>query len=54
VIVTEISDDQVTLDANHPLAGMALNFDVKVVAVRASTEEERTHGHAHDADGHAH
>ena len=39
-IVTDISDEAVVLDANHPLAGMALRFDLRVVGVRAASEEE--------------
>lgn len=49
--VKEIKDDTVTLDANHPLAGATLNFDVKVVEVREATSEELAHGHVHGADG---
>lgn len=47
VTVVAVEGDQVTVDANHPMAGVALNFDVKVVEVREATEEEREHGHAH-------
>ncbi len=49
--VAEIKEDTVTLDANHPLAGEVLNFDVKVVEVREATEEEIAHGHVHGPDG---
>ena len=52
--VKEINDAEVILDANHPLAGQTLNFDVKVVEVREATEDELTHGHAHGAGGHQH
>jgi FKBP-type peptidyl-prolyl cis-trans isomerase SlyD len=38
--VTEIRDDSVEVDANHPLAGETLNFKVRVVAVRDATEDE--------------
>lgn len=54
VTVVAIVDDQVTLDANHPLAGVDLTFDVEIVAVRPATPEELQHGHAHGADGHGH
>lgn len=47
VTVTEVGDDQVTVDANHPLAGQTLNFDVEVAEVRDATEEEQSHGHVH-------
>jgi len=46
--VTKVEDDGITLDSNHPLAGQTLNFEVKVVEIRAATEEELQHGHAHD------
>jgi FKBP-type peptidyl-prolyl cis-trans isomerase SlyD len=52
--VTEIADDKVVLDGNHPLAGMALRFELSVVDVRAATEEEIAHGHVHGAHGHHH
>ncbi|HZM00352.1 MAG TPA: peptidylprolyl isomerase [Planctomycetota bacterium] len=52
--VVGIEGDSVRLDANHPLAGKALNFDVSVVSVRAATAEELTHGHAHGQGGHHH
>ena len=44
--------DMVTIDANHPLAGQNLNFDVEIVEVRAATEEELAHGHVHGPGGH--
>ena len=47
VTVKEVGDDGVTVDANHPLAGVTLHFDVTVESVREATEEELTHGHAH-------
>jgi len=51
VEVTNIDGDQVTVDGNHPLAGQALTFDVEVVGLRESTEEEIEHGHAHGDGG---
>ena len=54
VTVVGVSDDEVTVDANHPLAGVTLNFDVNVVSVRDATPEEVSHGHAHGAGGHQH
>jgi peptidylprolyl isomerase len=33
VIVTEVTDESITIDANHPLAGQALNFDIKLVEI---------------------
>ncbi len=47
IVVKEVNGDAVTIDANHPLAGVTLNFDIQIVAVREATEEEITHGHAH-------
>lgn len=52
--VTDIADGKVVLDANHPLAGMALVFECKVEEVRAATAEEVEHGHVHGAGGHHH
>jgi FKBP-type peptidyl-prolyl cis-trans isomerase SlyD len=48
VTVTDVSDDGVTVDGNHPLAGQTLTFDVTVADVREATEEELAHGHVHD------
>jgi FKBP-type peptidyl-prolyl cis-trans isomerase SlyD len=47
VVVTDISDEGITIDANHELAGMILHFDVTIDAVRESTPEELDHGHVH-------
>ncbi len=52
--VTDIADGKVVVDGNHPLAGVALVFDVTVAEVRAATTEEVTHGHVHGAGGHQH
>jgi FKBP-type peptidyl-prolyl cis-trans isomerase SlyD len=54
VTLVDLGDEEVTLDANHPLAGQNLNFDVEVKDVRDATEEEIEHGHAHGAEGHEH
>jgi FKBP-type peptidyl-prolyl cis-trans isomerase SlyD len=54
VRVTEVQGDVVTIDGNHPLAGVSLTFDVQIEAVREATEEELEHGHAHGPDGHHH
>ncbi len=50
ITVSEIGEEEVTVDANHPLAGETLNFDVKVVDVREATEQELEHGHPHSED----
>lgn len=47
VIITEITDEQVTVDGNHPLAGVDLTFNVEIIDVREATEEEMAHGHIH-------
>jgi len=52
--VTDIADDKVVLDGNHPLAGMALRFNLNVVQVRAASSEELEHGHVHGEHGHHH
>lgn len=44
VTVTKISGDKITVDGNHPLAGKTLRFDVKILAVREATEEEKARG----------
>jgi FKBP-type peptidyl-prolyl cis-trans isomerase SlyD len=54
VKVHKISETHVTLDANHPLAGLDLTFDIEVTEIREATEEETQHGHAHGAGGHHH
>jgi len=53
-VVREVRPQTVLIDLNHPLAGKTLHFDVTVREVRAATEEERAHGHAHGAHGHDH
>ena len=52
--VTDIADDKVVLDGNHPLAGIALRFDLTVGEVREATDEEIVHQHVHGAHGHGH
>jgi len=52
--VAKIKGDTVILDGNHPLAGMALKIGIKLVSVRAASEEEIAHGHAHGDHGHHH
>jgi len=52
--VVEVTDDEVTVDGNHPLAGKALTFDCTVAGVRPATAEELSHGHVHDEHSHHH
>lgn len=51
--VVSANDQAVTLDANHPLAGKTLNFEVEVLEVREATDQELAHQHVH-AQGHDH
>jgi len=46
--VTDIAEDKVIVDGNHPLAGMTLHFDCTVTGARPATEEELSHGHVHE------
>ncbi len=50
VTVVDFNDNNVTIDANHPLAGVNLNFDIKITDVRDATKEELEHGHVHSHD----
>jgi len=52
--ITDIADDKVVLDGNHPLAGKALRFKCTVESVRPATADEIAHGHVHGAHGHHH
>jgi FKBP-type peptidyl-prolyl cis-trans isomerase SlyD len=54
VTVTQVLGDTVTIDANHPLAGKNLNFDIDITGVREATAEELEHGHVHGEHGHHH
>jgi len=53
-IVTDIADDKVVVDANHPYAGQAVHFQCVVAEVRPASPDEVSHGHAHGAHGHHH
>jgi FKBP-type peptidyl-prolyl cis-trans isomerase SlyD len=52
--VLKVGHFNLDLDLNHPLAGRTLTFDIEIVEVRAATEQELAHGHAHGAHGHDH
>lgn len=52
--VKKIKGQEVFLDANHPMAGVALRMEVTVLDVRAATGEEIEHGHVHGEGGHNH
>ncbi len=47
IVIKEINDEEVTIDANHPLAWTVLNFEVQVIMIREATKEEIDHGHVH-------
>ncbi len=52
--ILDVSDKEVTITPDHPLAGVTLHFDVEIVEIRDATESELEHGHAHPGDGHHH
>ena len=52
--VTDIGKKEITLDLNHPLAGVTLHFEIEIIDVRDATEEELSHGHVHGPGGHQH
>jgi FKBP-type peptidyl-prolyl cis-trans isomerase SlyD len=54
VVVKSADAETVTIDANHPLAGTPLHFDIEIVEVREASVEEVLHGHVHGAGGHHH
>lgn len=54
VVVTAVEGDIVHVDANHPLAGVSLNFEGTILEIREPTEEEIAHGHVHGPGGHEH
>ena len=54
ITVIKVMGDMITVDGNHALAGVTLNFDVEVTKVRDATPEELIHGHVHGPGGHHH
>lgn len=54
ITIEAVDDTHITIDANHPLAGETLHFDVSVLDIRTATEEEIAHGHVHAAGGCGH
>ena len=54
VTVVALEEEMITVDGNHPLAGVHLNFDVTVREVREPSKEELEHGHVHGEGGHQH
>jgi FKBP-type peptidyl-prolyl cis-trans isomerase SlyD len=53
-VITDVKEQDVTVDFNHPLAGKDLEFDVELIDVRDATPEEMQHGHVHGPGGHHH
>jgi FKBP-type peptidyl-prolyl cis-trans isomerase SlyD len=49
--VLEVRETDALLTTSHPLAGETLHFDIEIMSLRASTEEELEHGHPHGPDG---
>lgn len=54
VTIAAVADDTITVDGNHPLAGVTLNFDVTIADIREASAEELEHGHVHGPGGHHH
>ena len=54
VIVIDVTDDEITVDGNHPLAGIDLKFEVDILEVRDATEDELQHDHVHGEVGCGH
>jgi len=52
--VVKVTDADIHMDGNHPLAGQALDFEVEITEMRDATDEEMSHGHVHGAGGHHH
>ncbi len=54
ILIKEVNGTDVVVDFNHPLAGETLFFDIDIVEIRESTQEEKDHGHVHGVGGHQH
>lgn len=54
ITIVKVGKFMVTIDTNHPLAGKTLQFEFQIENVRAATDEEVEHGHAHGVGGHHH
>jgi FKBP-type peptidyl-prolyl cis-trans isomerase SlyD len=52
--ITGITEETITVDPNHPLAGETLHFEVTVESARDASDEEIEHGHPHGPGGHHH
>ena len=47
IVVKHVEGNEVTIDSNHPLAGLTLNFDAEVIDIREASSEEIEHEHVH-------
>ena len=54
VTVVKVGRFNVDVDANHPLAGETLTFNIEITEVREASTEEVAHGHVHGPGGHEH
>lgn len=54
ITIAAVDANTITIDANHPLAGVTLTFDLTILAVRPASVEEVAHGHVHGVGGHHH
>jgi len=54
VVVVKVGLKNIDVDANHPLAGKTLTFDLEILDVRDASAEEIAHGHVHGVGGHQH
>jgi FKBP-type peptidyl-prolyl cis-trans isomerase SlyD len=52
--IVDVTPEGIVLDANHPLAGQKLFFDVEITNIRDASGEELAHGHPHGPHGHHH
>jgi len=52
--ITAVEGEKITVDFNHPMAGLNLNFEIEVTEIRDATDEEKEHGHVHGSGGHEH
>lgn len=54
VTVAEVTDTEIVIDGNHPMAGKDLFFSIRIADIRKATDEELAHGHIHGPGGHHH
>lgn len=52
--VVQMDETHIILDGNSPLAGIDLVFDVQITGIRKASDEEVSHGHAHEPGHHHH